>query len=71
MDSLELGEQFLHKPEVAAGEAHGRGNGLNDVEISMVEFDPWSLGEKIDTGSASGKLQFHVFAALNECPSSI
>jgi len=25
-----------------------------------------SLGEKIDTGSASGKLQFHVFAALAE-----
>lgn len=25
-----------------------------------------SLGEKIDTGSASGKLQFHVFAAMAE-----
>ena len=26
----------------------------------------WSLSEKIDTSSASGKLQFHVFAALAE-----
>ena len=30
-----------------------------------------SLSEKIDTGSASGKLQFHVFAALAEFERSL
>lgn len=37
---------------------------IGDLEQGGVTFE--SLGEKIDTGSASGKLQFHVFAALAE-----
>ena len=37
---------------------------IGDLEQVGVTFE--SLGEKIDTGSASGKLQFHVFAALAE-----
>lgn len=35
-----------------------------DLEQRGVHFE--SLNEKIETGSASGKLQFHVFAALAE-----
>ncbi|HCB1572585.1 TPA: recombinase family protein [Klebsiella quasipneumoniae] len=35
-----------------------------DLEQRGVQFE--SLTEKIETGSASGKLQFHVFAALAE-----
>lgn len=37
---------------------------IGDLEREGITFE--SLGEKIDTGSASGKLQFHVFAALAE-----
>jgi len=37
---------------------------IGDLERDGITFE--SLGEKIDTGSASGKLQFHVFAALAE-----
>jgi DNA invertase Pin-like site-specific DNA recombinase len=37
---------------------------IGDLERDGVTFE--SLGEKIDTGSASGKLQFHVFSALAE-----
>jgi len=37
---------------------------IGDLERDGVTFE--SLGEKVDTGSASGKLQFHVFAALAE-----
>jgi len=37
---------------------------IGDLEQDGVTFE--SLGEKIDTGCASGKLQFHVFAALAE-----
>lgn len=37
---------------------------ISDLERDGTTFE--SLGEKIDTGSASGKLQFHVFAALAE-----
>ena len=37
---------------------------ISDLERDGITFE--SLGEKIDTGSASGKLQFHVFAALAE-----
>ena len=37
---------------------------ISDLEKDGITFE--SLGEKIDTGSASGKLQFHVFAALAE-----
>ena len=37
---------------------------ISDLERDDVTFE--SLDEKIDTGSASGKLQFHVFAALAE-----
>jgi len=37
---------------------------ISDLEREGITFE--SLGEKIDTGSASGKLQFHVFAALAE-----
>ena len=37
---------------------------IGDLERDGVTFE--SLGEKIDTGSASGKLQFHVFATLAE-----
>ncbi len=35
-----------------------------DLEQRGVQFE--SLTEKIETGSAAGKLQFHVFAALAE-----
>ena len=37
---------------------------ISDLERDGITFE--SLSEKIDTGSASGKLQFHVFAALAE-----
>ena len=37
---------------------------ISELEKDGITFE--SLGEKIDTGSASGKLQFHVFAALAE-----
>jgi DNA invertase Pin-like site-specific DNA recombinase len=37
---------------------------ISELEKDDITFE--SLGEKIDTGSASGKLQFHVFAALAE-----
>jgi DNA invertase Pin-like site-specific DNA recombinase len=37
---------------------------IGDLEQAGVRFE--SLSEKVDTGSASGKLQFHVFAALAE-----
>ncbi|MBH2018485.1 MAG: recombinase family protein [Burkholderiales bacterium] len=37
---------------------------IRDLEHQSITFE--SLSEKIDTGSASGKLQFHVFAALAE-----
>ncbi len=37
---------------------------IGNLERDGVTFE--SLSEKIDTGSASGKLQFHVFAALAE-----
>lgn len=37
---------------------------IGDLEREGITFE--SLSEKIDTGSASGKLQFHVFAALAE-----
>ena len=37
---------------------------IGDLERDGITFE--SLSEKIDTGSASGKLQFHVFAALAE-----
>ena len=37
---------------------------IADLERDSIAFE--SLTEKIDTGSASGKLQFHVFAALAE-----
>jgi len=37
---------------------------IGELERDGVTFE--SLSEKIDTGSASGKLQFHVFAALAE-----
>jgi DNA invertase Pin-like site-specific DNA recombinase len=37
---------------------------ISELENEGVRFE--SLCEKIDTGSASGKLQFHVFAALCE-----
>lgn len=37
---------------------------ISDLEREGATFE--SLSEKIDTGSASGKLQFHVFAALAE-----
>ena len=37
---------------------------IGDLEREGITFE--SMSEKIDTGSASGKLQFHVFAALAE-----
>jgi DNA invertase Pin-like site-specific DNA recombinase len=37
---------------------------IGDLEREGITFE--SLSEKIDTSSASGKLQFHVFAALAE-----
>ncbi|MCW2314084.1 recombinase family protein [Rhodoferax antarcticus] len=37
---------------------------ISDLEREGITFE--SLGEEIDTGSASGKLQFHVFSALAE-----
>ncbi len=37
---------------------------IGDIERDGITFE--SLNEKIDTGSASGKLQFHVFVALAE-----
>ncbi|CCG39365.1 resolvase, N terminal domain protein [Xanthomonas citri pv. mangiferaeindicae LMG 941] len=37
---------------------------VTELEQRSVHFE--SLTEKIETGSASGKLQFHVFAALAE-----
>ena len=37
---------------------------IGELEQGGITFE--SLNEKIDTGSASGKLQFHVFAALAE-----
>ena len=37
---------------------------IGELERDSITFE--SLSEKIDTGSASGKLQFHVFAALAE-----
>lgn len=37
---------------------------ISELEHEGVTFE--SLSENIDTGSASGKLQFHVFAALAE-----
>lgn len=37
---------------------------IDYLERNGITFE--SLSEKIDTGSASGKLQFHVFAALAE-----
>lgn len=37
---------------------------IGDLEREGITFE--SLSEKIDSGSASGKLQFHVFAALAE-----
>jgi DNA invertase Pin-like site-specific DNA recombinase len=37
---------------------------IGDLEREGITFE--SLSEKIDTGSASGKLPFHVFAALAE-----
>ena len=37
---------------------------ISNLDRDGITFE--SLGEKIDTGSASGKLQFHVFAALAE-----
>lgn len=37
---------------------------IGDLEREGITFE--SLSEKIDTGSASGRLQFHVFAALAE-----
>ena len=37
---------------------------ISELERDSITFE--SLTEKIDTGSASGKLQFHVFAALAE-----
>jgi DNA invertase Pin-like site-specific DNA recombinase len=37
---------------------------IGELEQETISFE--SLCEKIDTGSASGKLQFHVFAALAE-----
>ena len=37
---------------------------IGDLEREGITFE--SLSEKIDTGSASGKLQFHVFSALAE-----
>lgn len=37
---------------------------VTELEGQGIAFE--SLGEKIDTGSASGKLQFHVFAAMAE-----
>ena len=37
---------------------------IGDLERESITFE--SLTEKIDTGSASGKLQFHVFAVLAE-----
>ena len=42
---------------------------IGDLEREGVTFE--SLSEKIDTGSASGKLQFHVFAALAEFESNL
>ena len=39
-------------------------NIIGELEREGITFE--SLSEKIDTGSASGKLQFHVFAALAE-----
>lgn len=40
-----------------------------ELELRGVHFE--SLTEKIETGSASGKLQFHVFAALAEFERSL
>ena len=37
---------------------------IGELERESITFE--SLTEKIDTGSASGKLQFHVFAGLAE-----
>jgi DNA invertase Pin-like site-specific DNA recombinase len=37
---------------------------VTDLESQGIAFE--SISEKIDTGSASGKLQFHVFAAMAE-----
>lgn len=37
---------------------------IGELEQGGITFE--SLSERIDTGSASGKLQFHVFAALAE-----
>lgn len=37
---------------------------IGDLERNVIAFE--SITEKIDTASASGKLQFHVFAALAE-----
>lgn len=37
---------------------------ITDLESDNITFE--SLSEKIDTGSANGRLQFHLFAALAE-----
>jgi DNA invertase Pin-like site-specific DNA recombinase len=37
---------------------------VTDLESRGIAFE--SFGEKIDTGSASGKLQFHIFSAMAE-----
>jgi len=37
---------------------------VTDLETRGIAFE--SLGEKIDTGSATGKLQFHIFSAMAE-----
>lgn len=42
---------------------------VNDLETRGIGFE--SLNEKIDTGSAGGKLVFHLFGALAEFESSL
>ena len=59
---------------MAAGERLGRSlknlvGMVSDLEARGVEFR--SLNEAIDTGSAGGKLFFHVFVALAEFERSL
>lgn len=42
---------------------------MNDLETRGIGFE--SLNEKIDTGSAGGKLIFHLFGALAEFESNL
>nr|HCI8204053.1 recombinase family protein [Klebsiella pneumoniae] len=59
-DALQQAGCSVIYEEAASGKSAAR----PELEQRGVHFE--SLTEKIETGSASGKLQFHVFAALAE-----